>query len=196
MLTPLAARGLAINALDLLILVVFMAIVGYGFFSGITRVVSSIFAIYFAAVCAAAFYRPAADLVRRYVNMGQLTGQLVFFVLIFLVLSLAFTVLIDRWIGIVRLPRRLLLFDTIGGAALGVVVSALALTLAAMLLTVLLQAINQVAQAGTGPLLDAARGQIKGSALVPIFLRLAPYVSRALAPWFPGGLPPILGHTD
>ena len=182
------------NGMDFLIIVTFLAIIGLGFFNGITRVTSAIIAFYFGAVFAAAFYRTVAEFARQYVvTMGLQTGYLVFFLLLFFLFSIAFTIIISRWLGEVRLPRRLEILDNIGGAALGVIVSGLAMTLAAMLLAITLQALNQtLAFAGSDALLGFFRNQIDRSTLVPIFLRMAPFFARLLSFWFPGGLPPIL----
>ena len=181
------------NLFDMLILVCLMAITGVGFFHGVTRVTSALLAFYFGAVFAAAFYEDLADFVRVYIDsMNDSTGDLVFFMLLFLVFSATFTVIVSRWLGDLRLPRRIAVMDNIGGAALGIVVSGLTLTLAAMLLSIMVQALNQVAFAGQGPLVQAMQGSIHRSTLVPIFLNMAPFFTRLLEPWFPGGLPPIL----
>ena len=182
------------NGMDFLIIVTFLAIIGFGFFNGITRVTSAILSLYFGAIFAAAFYRPLTTVARKHlVTMGLQTGQLVFFLLLFFVFSAIFTIIVSRWLGEVRLPRRVQIFDNIGGAALGIIVSGLAMTLAAMLLAITLQALNQtLVFSGRDAVLNTVRNQIDGSTLVPFFLRMAPFFVRLLAPWFPGGLPPIL----
>lgn len=182
------------NGIDLLIIVVFLAIIGAGFFGGITRVLAAIAALYFGAVFAAAFYSPLSEFARSYfTTMNDETGKIVFFLILFFAFSAAMTVMISRWLGEIRLPRRLQVFDNIGGAALGVIVSGLALTLAAMLLAITLQALNQtLGLTGRDAVLSSARGQIQNSTLMPIFLRMAPFFGRLISPWFPGGLPDIL----
>jgi hypothetical protein len=83
--------------------------------------------------------------------------------------------------------------DNIGGVVLGLALSAMTLTFAALFLTIVLQALNQtVSITGSGSVLGFARGQISDSALLPQFLRMAPVVTGAISPWFPSGLPPIL----
>lgn len=183
-----------LNGIDYCIVFTVMAIIGVGFFNGVTRVMAAILAIYFGAIFAAAFYRPltsaALDI---FTSMNRRTGELAFFMLLFVLFSTAFTIIFSRWIGDLRLPRRVMILDNIGGAALGVVVSGLAVTLAAMLLAITLQALNHtVGIGGQDPLLGFIRSEIRGSALVPRFLDMAPFFVRLLAPWFPGGLPPIL----
>jgi hypothetical protein len=103
------------------------------------------------------------------------------------------TMVVSRWLSEVRLPRRIAVLDNIGGAALGVVVSGLAMTMAAMLLAITLQALNQtLVIADRDAVLSSVRGQIHGSTLMPIFLRMTPFFVQMISPWFPGGLPPIL----
>lgn len=182
------------NGLDFLIIATFLAIIGFGFFSGVTRVTSAIVAIYFGSVFAAAFYRPLTDVARRYLtSMDQQTGNLVCFLLLFFVFSVIMTMIVSRWMGDVRLPRRIQVLDNVGGAALGVIVSGLAMTMAAMLLAITLQALNQtIVLANRDAVLTSVRGQIHDSTLMPIFLRMTPFFARMISPWFPGGLPPIL----
>ncbi|HKG24657.1 MAG TPA: CvpA family protein [Thermomicrobiales bacterium] len=182
------------NAMDFLILATLLAIIGAGFFGGVTRVTSAILALYFGAVFAAAFYRPLSDVARKHIaTMAEQTGDLVFFLLLFFMFSIVFTIIVSRWIGEIRLPRGIQVFDNIGGAALGVIVSGLAMTLAAMLLAITLQALNQTIDiSGRDAMLTSVREQINESTLVPIFLRMAPFFGSLISPWFPGDLPPIL----
>ncbi len=182
------------NAMDFLIILMFLAIIGVGFLNGVSRVSSAIVAIYFAAVFAAAVYRPMTEFAQRYLTtMGAVTGQLVFFLLLFFLFSVGFTMILSSWLGGIRLPRRIEIADNVGGAALGVIVSGLAMTLAAMLLTIMVQVLNQtLVFSGRVAVLGFIRGEIDHSTLVPIFLDMAPFFTRLLAPWFPGGLPPIL----
>lgn len=182
------------NALDLLIVASFLAVIGLGFFSGITKVTAAILAIYFAAIVSAAFYRPISKYIASDVpSMGTSTGYFFIFMVIFFFFSGVFTYFFHRWLGDLKLPKRLEILDNVGGAALGIAVSGLAVTLAAMLLVVLIQALNQTfgGSAG-GSVVGTVHGQLSGSELVPVFLRAAPYLERTISPWFPSGLPPIL----
>ncbi|MEA2511981.1 MAG: hypothetical protein QOF33_1789 [Thermomicrobiales bacterium] len=184
------------NTMDFMIIVAFLAIIGFGFFSGITRVTSAILALYFGAVFAAAFYQPLSDLAREYLTtMGKQTGHLVCFLLLFFAFSVVFTMIVSRWMGEIKLPRRIEVLDNVGGAALGVVVSGLAMTMAAMLLAITLQALNQtLVLSSRDAVLTTVRAQIHDSTLVPIFLRMAPFFAQMVSPWFPGGMPPILSE--
>jgi uncharacterized membrane protein required for colicin V production len=183
-----------INGLDIVIVTLFLGIIAVGFMNGVSRVSSAILAIYFAAVFSAAFYRPVSSQAREFVSsMTPVTSELFFFVILFLASAAAFGAVIQRWLGDLKLPRRIEIIDNAGGAALGVVVSGLAVTLASMVLSIMLHAINQtVSGAGNDSIVDGVRGQIDGSTLVPVFLRMAPFFVQLISPWFPSGLPPIL----
>lgn len=182
------------NGMDFIIIATFLAIIGFGFFSGVTRVTSAIISLYFGAIFAAAFYRPLSSAARDYLTtMEKQTGDLVFFLVLFFAFSIIFTLIISRWLGEIKLPRRIQVFDNIGGAALGIIVSGLALTLAAMLLSITLQALNQTfVVSDRNAMVTSLRDQINDSTLVPIFLRMAPFFGSLISPWFPGGLPEIL----
>jgi uncharacterized membrane protein required for colicin V production len=182
------------NWVDYAILLIFMVIVGCGFFGGIAKVSAAILAIYASSILAAMFYRPMTDALQSiFSNVSDTVGQLVMFVVLFLVFSAILTLIVSRWLSGVQLPRRFLVMDNIGGVMLGLVLSAMTLTFAALFLTVVLQALNQtISFTGPDSVLGFARSQIRESALVPLFLRLAPVVTHAVSPWFPSGLPPIL----
>jgi hypothetical protein len=187
-----------INGLDIAILTIFMGIVGFGFTTGVTKVFAALLATYFATVGSAVIYQPLAAFGQQMVpSMGTISGELASFFVLFLFFAAVLTVLVSRWIGGVRLPRRLAVLDNLGGAAVGVVVSALAVTLAAVAMGVLLQALHQsVTVAGRGPMISLLDHQIGSSRLLPVFLRFSPVFLRAIAPWFPSGLPPILDVID
>ena len=182
-----------LNALDIVIISTFLAVIAVGFFNGVTKVTAAILAIYFGSIISAAFYRPVTDGARNYISaMSERMGQLFFFVILFFVFSALFTFLISNWLGGLKLPRRIEIVDNVGGAALGVIVSGLAVTLAAMLLMILLQALNQTFGASDSAMVGFMHGQVNGSTLVPVFLKMSPHFVRLISPWFPSGLPPIL----
>ena len=91
------------------------------------------------------------------------------------------------------MPRRLVIMDNHGGDAPGVAVSWLAVALPAMLLSILLSALNQsVGPTGSGMLSGAVDSHVSDSWLIPDFLNMAPFFTAMLEPLLPGGLPPIL----
>jgi uncharacterized membrane protein required for colicin V production len=182
-----------LNTLDIVIISTFLAVIAVGFFNGVTKVTAAILSIYFGSIVSAAFYRPVTDGARNHMGaMSERMGQLFFFTILFFVFSVAFTFLISNWLSGLKLPRRVEIIDNVGGAALGVIVSGLAVTLAAMLLVILLQALNQTFGTGDSVMVGFMHNQISGSTLVPVFLRISPHFVRLISPWFPSGLPPIL----
>jgi uncharacterized membrane protein required for colicin V production len=183
-----------LNGLDFAIIFAFLAIIGLGFFGGVTRVVAAIVSIYLGSVISAAFYADLTDVVREQISsMSLATGQLVVFCLLFLTSSIALWFALAKGLQGLRFPRRIEIADNLGGAALGLIVSGLAVTLAAMLMSILLQVLNQTVGAGdSDSLVGSIQTQIRNSELVPLFLDLTPYLNRAIEPWFPGGVPSIL----
>jgi uncharacterized membrane protein required for colicin V production len=183
-----------LNGLDFAILFTFLAVIGLGFFGGIVRVTAAIIAIYVAAVVAAAFYASLADAFRSHVSSINLsTAQLFVFILTFMFTSTIIWFVISRGLRGIKFPRRMEIADNLGGATLGLVVSAMAVTLAVMLISILLQVLNQtVGTGGTGSLGDSVQGQIRSSHLVPLFLDMTPFFTRIIEPWFPNGIPAIL----
>ena len=164
------------NALDIFIIATFVAVIAVGFFSGVTKVTAAILAIYFASIVSAAFYGPLTDSVREHItSMGEQTGNLFFFVILFFTFTSLFTFIISRWLGGLRFPRRIEIVDNVGGAALGVIVSSLAVTLAATLLVVILQALNQTfGEGSSGTMVGFVHNQINDSELVPLFMKISP----------------------
>jgi uncharacterized membrane protein required for colicin V production len=185
---------MAFNGLDFALIFAFLAIIGLAFMAGIARAAAALLAIYFGAAIAAAFYGELAEAAQGYISgMGPRTGELFVFVLLFLVSTVALSFIINQAVRGVRFPRRLEIADNLGGAALGIVSSALAVSVAAVALTILLQALNHsVGQQTAGPVVSAVDTQVRESTLMPVFLDLAPFLTRFLEPLFPGGLPPIL----
>lgn len=182
-----------VDAVDGLIVLGFVVIVAVGFSVGVAKVLSAIVASYVASFVSAALYRPVATEVARAVpGVGRQTGELIVFLLVFVVFAAVSTVVVSGWVGRVPLPRRVALLDDVGGAVVGGVVSALAMTVVALAPGITSQAASDSAAVAAGdPVTGLLRGQIGTSVLIPRFLRLAPLVGDALAPRFPSGLPPI-----
>jgi len=183
-----------LNGLDFAIIFAFLAIIGLGFFGGIVRVAAAIVAIYVGSIVSAAFYDRLTDEFRQHVaSVSVQMGQLFVFCALFMVSSAAIWWLLSTTIKGVKVKRRFEIIDNLGGAMLGVAVSMLAVTLAAMLLSILLQVLNRTVGAGdSAALVGTVQGQIRSSRLVPVFLDLTPYFTRVIEPWFPNGLPALL----
>ncbi|HEV2107229.1 MAG TPA: CvpA family protein [Thermomicrobiales bacterium] len=181
------------NVFDVFVVIAFMGLVTLGFFHGLARLAASAFAVYFGAIFAAAFYRPLTDsLISLVPAMGRGTGELATFLVLFIGFALVFSIGVSRWMGKVSLPRCLRILDTIGGALMGVIVGGLAVTVTVMLLSFSLQVMDRVTLNASSPWQRFLQGGIEDSALVPIFLHVAPFFVRLIAPLIPGDVPPIL----
>jgi hypothetical protein len=75
---------------------------------------------------------------------------------------------------------------------LGVIVAALAVIVTVMLLSFSFQVMDQLSYGGSSAFLRRLQDGMDDSALVPIFLRFAPFFVDTIAPWIPGDLPPAL----
>jgi hypothetical protein len=165
-----------------------------GFFGGVGRVAAGFLAVYFSTLVAAAFYQGVGDaIIGRVSDMREATGYLMAFMLLFMIMTGAFFWGIGQTIKAVELRRgRFAIMDNIGGASLALVVGALALAMTISVAVIILGAFNQSAVVDGSENLGALGRQIRGSELVPVFLKLQEPLQVAYEPWFPNGLPPIL----
>ncbi len=182
------------NFLDILIMLFFGLLIMVGFFGGVGRVTAGFAAIYFASIVAAAFYQPIGDMFNDNVrNMRDSTGHLLAFMVLFVLLTGAFFWGIGQTIKAVEARRsRIAIMDNVGGATLAMIGGSLALALTISVSVIILGAFNQSAVVNGDENLGALGNQIRGSELVPIFLKLQDPILVAYKPWFPDGLPPIL----
>jgi hypothetical protein len=124
--------------------------------------------------------------------MSAGTAELLAFVFLFFGVTALAWALLTRSIRNTDMTSRFAILDNVGGATLGVVVAGVTIALAVTVMTLLLQVLTQTtSDSGTG-MLGTLRGQVRGSALVPTFLRLLPILTSTIRPWFPGGTPSIL----
>jgi uncharacterized membrane protein required for colicin V production len=182
------------NVLDFGIILVFGVLILVGFFGGVGRVTASFFAVYFSSIVAAAFYEGLGNIFTDSVSqMREATGHLLAFMVIFLVMAGAFFWGIGQTIKAVELRRgRFAIMDNVGGATMALVVGALAIAMTISVSVIILGAFNQSAVVNGDENLGALGRQIRGSELVPMFLKLQEPLLVAYRPWFPDGLPPIL----
>jgi uncharacterized membrane protein required for colicin V production len=178
------------NGLDILIIIALAIMIVAGFFGGFTRLAAMAISIYLGSVAAARWYVDLAMIAHRHINhFSVATGQFFIFAGMIVAATLALTPIIARTFTVIRFPKRLEIADNIVGAGLGVVATALS----AVPMSLVLQALNQtVLNAGDGSSMGRVHNQIEQSALMPLFLRMAPVFVHLISPWFPGGLPPIL----
>ncbi len=182
------------NVLDIVIVLVFGDLILIGFFGGVGRVTAGIFAVYLSSIVAAAFYEGVGDIfVDQVSDMREATGDLMAFILLFVLLTAAFFWGIGQTIKAVELRRgRFAIMDNVGGATLALSAGALAIAMTISVSVIILGAFNQSAVVSGDENLGSLGKQIRGSELVPMFLKLQEPLVVAYKPWFPNGLPPIL----
>ena len=182
------------NGLDFAIIFAFMAIIGLGFFGGLARVSAGLVAIYIAAIVSAMLYQELAQAFSDHVaNLNRNTSELFMFIVLFMVSVTIAWFLIAGFLKSIKISRRTPIAGKVGGATLGVVVSAMAVVVAVLLISILLQVLNQTTGSGSaGTVGNSIGNQINSSALVPVFMDVQPVVTRAIAPFFPNGVPSIL----
>jgi hypothetical protein len=183
-----------LNVLDFAIILTVSVLVMVGFFAGVGRVAAGFLAFYLSTIVAATFYDELAVVFTRFVNgMRDVTSELLAFLLIFIVLTAGFMWAIGVTIKAVEVRRgRLAILNNVGGAALAVIAGTLAIAVTLTVSVVILGAFNQASVQGGSEGLGAFGRQIRGSELVPVFLKLQDPITQTFEPWFPDGLPPVL----
>jgi len=182
-----------VNALDILVMLLFFCIVLAAFLGGLGKVFSALVGMYFSVIIAAFFYRPVALLLQKVLPTMSLTiGELVVFVILSIGFSLGLGAMLARTFVLERFPRLFGAFNNISGGIIGVAVAVLATVLATMITTLMVQALYATTNAGAHGFMSIVQSEMQGSMLVPVFLKLAPTLMAPIKPWFPAGIPPIL----
>ena len=182
------------NMFDVLVIALFGGTVLIGFLAGLGKVLATLGGIYGGALLAALFYRPFSGqvLAKLFPAMSPFTAQLVAFLLLLGGAALALGIALGRGHLFSALGQRLGLLGRIGGGPLGVAVGVCATILAALITSLGLQVFHATADLGASPAMAQLQDAMASSALVPMFLKLAPVVIAPLRPFFPQGLPPLL----
>jgi hypothetical protein len=154
--------------------------------------------MYIAIVVAAMTYQFLGSQTNRLVpDMNEATSYFLAFLFLFISLTLGFGWILYKTTSPVTRKSRFRISDNVGGATLSIVVATVAVTLALAITVVMLQAAAQTsAAAGQGTVMAFVNTQVINSELAPVFLRLLPYISDGVRPWFPGGVPPILTSVE
>jgi Colicin V production protein len=181
------------NLMDVLIIAMFIAIAGGGFFFGIVRTGSSMVAIYLATVIAATFYQRFGKMIQSVIGAISIgAAYFAAFVILFIAISILFSFVIITTLGPASQKRRFAILDNLGGATVSVVIAFVAITMSLAITVIMIQAAVAASGDSSNGLMGLLRRQMDASALAPLFLRLLPMMTVAVRPWFPGGLPPIL----
>lgn len=182
------------NLFDLLIIAQFFVIVLLSFIGGLGKVFATLAGLYGGILIAAWFYQTLARtlLTMLFPNMASFTGDLVGFLLLVLLGSIAIAFALARSYFVKKFAQRIGVLNNLTGAVLGLAVAVFATVLATMITSLGLQVLNATAELGSSTTLIQLQNELSGSTLVPLFLKLTPALIAPLTPFFPRGLPPIL----
>jgi len=174
---------------DLLLLVLFVTVVGIGFWGGAIRTVIAIVAFYASLILASLYFKFVSVFITRRGIEDTVADTLSFVA----VLALAFAILVALSLytfRYARIPPQLEFFDRIVGAALGMLLAIAVLTTVAMLLHHTFVAGSTGSENGIAGFL---RRGTQSSSLLPIlranllprlFILVGPFVPDAALPLF------------
>lgn len=173
---------------DLLLLVLFVTVVGVGFWGGILRTVIALVSLYASLVLAGLYFKFVSVFVTRRGIADTVADTLSFIA----VLLLAFAILAALSLytfRYVRLPVQLEFFDRLIGAALGIVLAVAVLTTTAMLLHYTFVAGSTGSAGGIGGFL---RRGTEASSFVPLLItNMLPRLFAAIGPFVPDAALPL-----
>ncbi|HLT18282.1 MAG TPA: CvpA family protein [Thermomicrobiales bacterium] len=185
------------NLMDVLIVTLFVVVAGCGFFFGVARTISTMIAVYLATVISATFYERFGNLIIDMIGaISESAAYFAAFVLLFVGITVLFTLVIISTIHPTSMKRRFAILDNLGGATISVGIAFVAITMSLAILVVIIQAAAAASGEATGGMMGEIRDQMETSTLAPLFLRLLPILTSTIQPWFPGGLPPILTEAS
>lgn len=181
-----------VNLFDVLLLLSFAGVTTACFIAGLGRVVTLFVGLYAGAIFAAHFYGASALwVVSLLPSLSVAVANVVLFVGLLVAGAGAVSVGLSRTFFVRRCPAWLGAANNIAGGLAGIVVALVVVLLLAMVAVLGLQALEFTSTLGPNAALLAFHTQIWGSTLTPLILRAAPWLVEAIAPWFPGGIPPI-----
>jgi uncharacterized membrane protein required for colicin V production len=173
---------------DLALLVVFVAVVGVCFWSGMIRSIIALVAFYASVVLASLYFKFASVFVTRR-GIEDRVADVLSFVTVLVVAFAILAALSVYTFRYVRLPGQLEFFDRLLGAAVGMVLAVAVLTTIAMLLHYTFIAGSTGNQGGIAGLL---RRVTQASSLVPILTsNLLPRLFRVVSPFVPDAALPL-----
>lgn len=174
---------------DLVLLVLFVTVVGIGFWGGAIRTVIALVAFYASLVLASLYFKFVSVFITRR-GIGDIIADALSFVA---VLVFAFAILVTLSLytfRYIRIPSQLEFFDRLLGAALGIVLAVAVLTTVTMLLHYTFIAAGAGGEGVVGSFL---RRGTQESALVPLltanllprlFVTVGPFVPDTALPLF------------
>src|SRR5919204_5932934 len=177
-----------LQALDLLLVIIWAGLVGWGLQTGVIRQLGMLVGVYAAVVLASSLYRPLGQLLalavgREALPQSEFFGYVLLFAIVFGVVGL----LIWRAYPRSRMSRGFG-FDNVLGAVLGAVWAALLL----IAVVTMLRFYVATPWRGQEATQQSMLSQVRNSQLAPVLeLVLAP-LWQIMTPWFPAVVPPRL----
>lgn len=173
--------------LDLVLVVLLVASIAFGFHQGLLRQFFLIVAMYIATVLSAQYHAVLAELILRSFPGSEEMARLIAFVALLAVFSVVITWVIWTAYRETRLPSVAIL-DNVGGTALGGIIGIFLVSLTLMLVRYSLEApwpegsnLRYVLHSG-----------VNNSSLAAVFKSPLPLIHLALRPWLPDGIPLVL----
>lgn len=180
---------------DLLIMGFFFAIVLLSFLGGFDKTLSILAGLYLGTLTAAKLYVALTEkvLVNLFPAMETYTGELVAFLLLLMIVSVSVSIALSRNYVMKRLAQRIGVLNNLAGGLLGLVLAFLATIITGMGIIVFLHVMAATGELGESPTISDLEFLLSESALVPMFVRLLPIALAPLMPFFPSGMPSLLG---
>ena len=177
-----------VSWLDVVMVLMLVGSIGFGFHQGLLRQLVLLLAIYVATVAAAQYYEQFTGVLLVYFTSSVEVDRAVSF----LTLTVAFT-LMSTWLiwsayRQTKLPSVVML-DEVGGATLGglIGVFVIGLTLS------LTQYATQAPWPDGNPVKELLHTGLVNSSLDVLFRSSLPLIQAAIHPWLPAGIPRVLG---
>lgn len=177
-----------ISWIDLVMVLMLVGSIGFGFHQGLLRQIVLLLALYIATVLSAQYYEQFTDWLVLYFPSSLEVARVIAFLLLAVALTILATSLIWSAYEQTRLPSVVML-DEAGGAALGGLIGVFIIGLT---LTLAHYAVQAPWPSGS-PIKELLHTGLINSALEDMFSTSVPLIQAALRPWLPSGIPLLLG---
>ncbi len=175
---------------DLLLAVLFIAIVAIGFFQGTIRTTIALMTFYASTVLASLYFRFLAVFFTRRGTTAAVAESISFFVILLLCFVILFAASIYTF-RYVYFSGRFDFFDRVFGTLLGLVLAAMVGVIIVMVLSYAFVR-NDAAATATFPLTTSFQRSVRGSTLRPYLLEyVLPRLYRSMAPLVPEAAQPF-----
>ena len=179
---------MAVGLLDIVLFQILLAGMAIGMFRGVIRQIFSVLILYFGVILAGYSYGWASSLVGSAVSHPGALANSAAFVMLLVALVAGLEVAVHSTHGTFEW-KRLGGLNQLGGMLAGFIWAGLVTSFILMALSFAIESGSWGPAERTRQVLSLATDQ---SVLVMIYRNAFPVFLNALAPWFPGGLPPLL----